>query len=39
MQRTQQGLSRRDFMTAAGLGALGTVVAGGLAVGLGGHPF
>jgi FtsP/CotA-like multicopper oxidase with cupredoxin domain len=35
MQRIQQGLSRRDFMKAVGLGALGTVAAGGLASGLG----
>ena len=36
MERTQQGMSRRNFMKAAGLGALGTIAAGGLAGGLGG---
>ena len=36
MQHRQQGISRRDFMKAMGLGALGTVAAGGLAGGLGG---
>lgn len=34
MRQRQQGMTRRDFMKAVGLGALGTVAAGGLASGL-----
>jgi FtsP/CotA-like multicopper oxidase with cupredoxin domain len=39
MQHRQQGITRREFIKAAGLGAIGTIAAGGLGVSLGGGLF